>query len=228
MFRVALFAFSMLLVNALGSAQEAPARKEVNCERDPRRSEQTWETSEEKCLSELKDVASRSGQTLRLRLENGNTNTFQNKPCDRYSPSTCTEYTLIGYHPAQRAFIIEQGFYEDSLVLLVSDRTGNVTTLSTEPKFSPSGRWFVSVDADEMNGTDYYVTVWSTAPNKPKLELRYHTEKYEYWEFAGWDGDSRIKLKVSAWDGEGELIGHETDAVLTEQGWKLNWPKPEQ
>jgi len=235
MLRFVVFAFSMLLIGAPASAQDVPARKEVNCESDGTTAE-IRKRAEARCLAELKDVASRSGPSLRFKLQNGKTKTLRNKSCER-DADTCTEYTLVGYHPAQRAFIVAQGFYEFYIFLLVDERTGDVTEIDGMPRFSPSGRWFVTADTKDGDGVLYVVAIWSTAADKPKQEFRYSNEKeseekYEYWKFLGWDGDSRIKLKVSVKDAvqhyAKKSADFETDAVLTEQGWKLNWPKAEQ
>ena len=98
--------------------------------------------------------------------------------------------------------------------------------LETMPEFSPGGRRFVSVNHTELGDRSYEIAIWATAPDVPKQEFRYATpegDAYEYWEFVGWDGDDRIRLKVSVNEGN-DHKAYETDAVRTGQGWKLNRP----
>lgn len=188
----------------------------------------SWVAYEAKCLSELKGLAFRNGHILKLKLENGKFKTFQDRPCDRYDSGTCSTYAVAGYRPAQNLFIVEQSYFEDSTFWIVGGRTGDMTGLGgTMPEFSPTGRWLVSVDADDMNGVEYDVEIWSVGLGKLERKLAYSSKgkSYESWEFAGWDGDGRIKLKVASGEHDGVV---ETDAVLTEQGWKLNFPEIKQ
>ena len=187
--------------------------------------------TEADCLLRLKGIARREGDVLRIKLQNGKTKIYKSdrKACDSTTNvDGCIVHEFAIYYPAVNAFAVDIGFYEGGQAEVGSTRTGQVVTLDTLPEFSPSGRWFVSVSNTEMGDRAYDVGIWSTAPDVPKQELRYRTpsgEPYEYWEFQGWDGDDRVLLSVSVNLGNGAMRDFETDAVRTEQGWKLNRPK---
>ncbi|MCB8823161.1 hypothetical protein [Microvirga rosea] len=181
------------------------------------------------CLQQLKGIASRSGDQLRLKLGNGRTKVRQGnrKACEAGDAEKCMSYELRAYHPTLHTYVLDLGAWEGRAAELVDANTGQSMLLDTLPHYSPSGRWLVSTNDSEMS-RDYDVAIWSTTAGLPKQELRYsapETEFMEYWEFAGWDGDERIKFKVNFMSG-GETTAFETDAVLTGDSWKLNRPEP--
>lgn len=131
--------------------------------------------------------------------------------------------------PAQHAYVVEWSAYEESGSLVVSTTTGTTIELNSLPQFSPSGRWFASIDENPMDETQYAFAIWSTAPDAPREAFRYSLPRnapYEHWQFRGWDGDEKIRLKVDVSSGNGDMREMETSAVRTEKGWKLNWPLP--
>lgn len=187
-------------------------------------------TKEADCLSKLKGLAQRSGDALTLKLENGQSTTIREnrRACGTEDDDKCLVQTLRAYLPAAKVFVVHWTETEDEGAAVINAKTGQSLGLGSLPEFSPDGRTFVSVDADEMNGREYDVAIWSVADGAPKEVLRYQatsdTDSFESWAFVGWDGDNRIKLKVSL-VGTGEMQVRETDAVRTGRGWVLNWPK---
>lgn len=217
--RVAYLVMLAAMSTGAGALAQVTLPEPIRCEK------------EADCLSQLKGIARRTGDVLRVKLENGKTKTYKSdrKSCDSMTDiDKCIVYDLRVYHPTASAFAIDIGYYEGGAAEVVSIKTGRVLALDTLPQFSPSGRWFVSVSNTEMGDRAYDVGIWSTTSDVPKQELRYSTPKgapYEYWDFVAWDGDDRIKLKVSVSAGDGSSREFETDAVRTEQGWNLNRPK---
>lgn len=211
---------SALLLGGTALAQGAPAPNEiVYCER------------EKDCLAKLNRLAHREGHILRLKLENGATRTFKEnrQACDDHDADECTRYDLRAYLPAQHVLVVAWSGYEESGSLVISTRTGRSIELETLPQFSPSGRWFASVNENQIDESQYAVAIWSTAPDMPKQEFRYSPRigsPYEYWQFVGWDGDKQIKLKVRVDSDDGKTREMETKAVWKDQGWRLDWPLP--
>lgn len=189
------------------------------------------------CLAGLKGLVSRKGDALRLALENGKTKVIKGnrEACADSDAEKCLVFDLRAYLPSLDVYVIGVGLWEDDGALVVSTRTGKELYLEALPEFSPSGRWFVSVSNSEMGDRTYDVGIWSTNPDKPKQEFRYDYRdppyspdeyRYEHWEFVAWDGDDRIKLKVTFNYADCLAREFETDAVLTGDGWRLNHPRP--
>jgi len=59
------------------------------------------EAREAACLLELGDRASRTGEILSLKLDNGSTKTFRSNPeaCSNDLADKCVNYHLVGFHP---------------------------------------------------------------------------------------------------------------------------------
>lgn len=201
-----------LLFGGSALAQSAPAPKDiVYCDR------------EKDCLVKLDGLARREGHLLRLKFENGTSKTFREnrQACDDHDAEECIRYDLRAYLPAQHVFVVAVSGYEEDGSLVISTRTGRSVELEGLPQFSPSGRWFASVNENQIDESQYAVAIWSTAPDMPKQELRYSARQdssSEYWQFLGWNDDDRIKLKVRVSSGEGEAQEMETSAVRTSQG----------
>jgi hypothetical protein len=150
--------------------------------------------------------------------------------CDNDDSENCLRYNLRAYLPAQHVFVVAWNGYEEHGSFVISTKTGRSVELDFSlPQFSPSGRWFASVNVNTIDESQYAVAIWSTAPDVPKQVFRYGARvklPFENWEFAGWDGDDRIKLKVEVNPGTGPTRTMETSTVFTKQGWKLAWPLP--
>jgi hypothetical protein len=62
--------------------------------------------------------------------------------------------------------------------------------------------------------------------NSLKLEWSYKASEYEMWNFVAWDGDERIKLKVTLWtvdrSGTRVLATQNAEVQRTILGWQLN------
>jgi hypothetical protein len=175
---------------------------------------------EAKCLTDLHGIASRNGNALNLRLDNGSTKTFRSsKPCEE-AGETCDVTTLVGYMPPQHMFVLRRDGYESVRYLVVSGQNGKSFELEAEPHLAPDGKQFVVVGADEMNGWERDVAIFSASSFPPKLEWGYRTQppdEYATYAFAGWDGNGRIKLRATG----AQNAQTETDVRHTAEGWKL-------
>ncbi len=209
-----------LMLRSLVEAQAAASTPApVHCER------------EADCLAKLKGLVSRKAETLILKVEGGRSKVFQGnaRACDEGDADNCISHKLRAYLPAQNAYVVQWIGYEDDGAYVISTKTGTMVRINTMPEFSPSGRWVVSVDSDELNARPYDVAIWATDPEYLKEELRYTRDAngpYEAWEFLGWDGDERIRFKVYVNNGHGPMTEVETTAVHWNDGWKLNWHPP--
>jgi hypothetical protein len=221
-----LFLYGLFVTSALAAENKALVEP-VLCMPAPDQTSDTYRLLEAKCLQRLAALASRNGDALQLSLLNGRTKTFvdNNDACRRGDTSNCLVTTLSGYYPALQTFVLERSAYESRNVAYVSRRSGETITLDDYPHFSPSGKRFVAVAASEAWEVENDIALFSTEIDPPKPIWRYKAGKdYEMWNFVGWDGEDRIKLRVTMWVRK-ELKTLDADAVRTSKGWQLNKPK---
>jgi hypothetical protein len=209
----------MLLLGGISAvfAQELSSQNPISCE------------LEADCLEQLQGLAKREGNVLTLRLETGKSKTFQSnaKACEDDVVSDCVRYELRAYRPDRKAYVVGYSLYEGGGAVIVSARSAHTTVLASLPDFSPNGQFFVSADSDPHFERGYEIAIWSFTSDRPKQEFIYKTPKTrpdESWEVLGWDGNSRINLKVGILSRTYSLEEFETSIVLTERGWKLHWP----
>jgi len=218
----------VLVQSAAAQGRQLP--ESVNCERDPIRPDEVWEQTEAHCLGLLPGIAARAGDILRLKLDSGETRTFQNvqKGCDSepFVFEQCFVFTLEAFFQIANSFVVHKGYMECGYYILVDRQTGAELKLDTMPVYSPGGSWLVSVNADELCGRPYDIAIWSAA-SPPQPEFQYAQAKdqpYEVWEFIAWDGEDGIKLKAQVFDGKGGAETYHAEAVRTAQGWQLKRP----
>ena len=208
----ALFTAAALVLAGSASAQETNLADAVLCER------------EADCLRALRGRVSRQGEALRLRMADGQWRVLRSnkKACDRNEVEKCVIRELRAHLPEQGLFVVEWTTSGDGGSEVISAATGQVATLDTMPEFSPSGRWFASVDPDELNDRQYDIGIWSVEDGEITQVFSYirSGSEYEAWEFQGWDGDDRIKLRVT----RPNAAPVDTEAVRTDAGWMLKRP----
>jgi len=185
---------------------------------------------EEDCLRQLRGRARRDGDHLHLTLTNGKTRTFTTTTdaCEAGIYEKCLQYRLIGYYARHRYFIVDVGFlYHGGVTFLVSGRNGEHISLDESPRFSPGGTRIAAVSASESadHGTNS-IEVWSTASDPPRSEWRHvlPEDEYSLYQFVGWDGEDRLKMKVTTRIGEELHEDLPVEAVRTKDGWKLMPP----
>jgi hypothetical protein len=207
------------------AAQEAKMTAPVMCPHDDRLGAHLRHQSEAKCLRQLKGLASRSGDQLRLTMLAGPPKLFRDnsKACNNDDAAHCIMHTLTGYYPMQQAFVVRRGFYEGRFIDYVSRRSGKVIQLDDDPQFSPAGKRFVAVGSHEMQDTVHDIAVYSALTDPPTLEWSYKAPNDEFLEFAGWDGEDRIKLRISRSIAR-QFKTLDADLVSTRAGWQLHKP----
>jgi hypothetical protein len=147
------------------------------------------------CLDELKDRASRSGNVLSLKLDNGQTKVFRSDPegCAKDDASRCTNYYLVGFLPAAGRYLVYGTYYESFDCKLVSSRTGKATSFRNVPHFAPDGVTFFVTGYD---GTyDNWLGIGSIASDPPALVWEKGPNIHEDWEFVRWVNNDRVALR---------------------------------
>jgi hypothetical protein len=209
-------------------AQQREVTAQVHCRSDNAKENQDLIQLERACLAQLRGLASRDGDVLRLMLENGKARTFtdESRACQQHDAEKCLQYRLAAYYPIPKLFVIDWLAYESSRALVVSRRTGASTTLDVRPHLSPSGTRLVAAAAIEAWDVDNEIVVYSMRSGSLALEWSYKAQEYEMWDYVSWDGDDRIKLKVALWtvDGGGNhaLVKQSAELRRTSSGWVLN------
>ena len=209
-------------------AQQREVTAQVYCRSDNDKEDQDLIQLERACLAQLRGLASRDGDVLKLTLENGQAKTFtdESRACQQHNAGKCLQYRLAAYYPVPKLFVIDWLAHESSRVLVVSRRTGASTRLDVRPHLSPSGKRLVAAAAIEAWAVDNEIVVYSVQNGSLTLEWRYKAQEYEMWDYVSWDGDDRIKLEVTLWtvDGGGNhaLVKQSAELERTSSGWVLN------
>lgn len=176
------------------------------------------------CLSKLDGIFARDRDTLTLKLDGGKSKTYvgNSAACDgeNVDVEKCLVFSVMGYIPQTRSFIISAGLYECGDVLLVSRSAGSETVISHEiPVLSPSAKYLASTDQSEACERNYDIAVWSMETDPPTLEFKYSAKENEYWEVTGWQDDARISMKVRTY---GETpYDQEAELVRRDKSWTL-------
>src|SRR5688572_23603663 len=99
----------LLMQCSFASAQPKASATNV-CPRT--NAQQTLEDLERECLKQLSSLASRSGNDLILKLENGRSVTLKSNPaaCEAIPVdfAACLIRRLVGYYPYARTFVVEE------------------------------------------------------------------------------------------------------------------------
>lgn len=178
------------------------------------------------CLREFGKLASRKGDLLALRLENGGSKAYRDdaKACDT-DEARCTYYRLAAYHPKAQVYSIWIQYYEGSGFELLSARNGNVLRLSGTPYFSADGARFVVIDNDYGHGGPNDLAVGSHANGSLSLEWEHVTESGELreWRLERWIDNDHIALRVFPADTGQKCPDNNCDAMLVRfgNGWAL-------
>ncbi|WLB24186.1 hypothetical protein [Bradyrhizobium japonicum] len=162
--------------------------------------------SEKTCLAQVGELAQRVGPGLQLKFRNGTTRIYLNEEakCQSDDADGCVKYQLTGYFPEHDLILIEVDYWEGASWLLVRADTGDDIAIVAPPHYSPDRRWLVSVassvgPAGPPNGMDIVPSV----SNPSLTEWHYRTPDDGQWlyEFAGWEGNTRVKLLASSLSG---------------------------
>lgn len=184
--------------------------------------------SERACLEQIGELAQRVGPGLQLKFRNELTRVYFNEDakCQSDEAKGCVKYQLTGYFPKHDLLLIEVDYWEGVSWLLVHADTGKASAVVAPPHYSPGQRWLVSValsigPSGPPNGIDIV-----PATSDPSLkEWHYRVPDYDQWlyEFAGWDGDDRVKLLATS---TGTPTNRVAASVARRNGdWHLTGPK---
>jgi hypothetical protein len=178
------------------------------------------------CLRELAKSASRNGNILTLRLDNGAVKNYRSKPeaCNNDDAENCVDYRLVGYHASAGLFLIRAAGYEGHDCELVSARSGTATKIADVPHFAPDGSTFIVINGDITGERKYDLAIGSIATTPPSLTWHRAPNDDEEWQFHRWLDQRRVALRTTL-QSEACPKGN-CSAVLTRAGtgWALHQP----
>jgi hypothetical protein len=154
------------------------------------------------CLDELGKRASRKGDVLSLKLENGTTKTFRSNPgaCKREGRSEkCVEYNLVGFYPtyATGAYLVAVQWFESVEYTLVSAATGETNTIEGVPRLAPDHSTFFVKGCD--NRTGCRISIKPMASSAPPVWVRTGEDPdADDWNFMRWIDNDRIALRIAS------------------------------
>lgn len=161
---------------------------------------------EQACLHQIGGMAERHGPGPQVKFRNGLTKVYLNEDakCQSDEAEGCIKYRLTGYFPKHDLILIEVGYWEGVSWLLVRADTGSASDIVAPPRYSPSERWLVSVASSvgpsgPPNGIDIVPAI--SDPSIGEWHYRVPDEDPWLYEFAGWDGDDRVKLTATSTEG---------------------------
>ena len=220
------FGWTALVVAGRAPAQAISNSPSAICSADAE--DQKAEAREVDCLRQLGPEASRKGEQLTLKIENGTSKTYEDNPkaCAADDAKNCILHSLVGYEPAARVYSVLIRYYEGSNIDLVSARTGNVLKVGGEPHFSADGSRFLVIDNDLAYGGPYNLAVGSTTNGSLKLDWqRAHADEGEpmEWHLQRWIDDDHIALRVFPADTAPNCPDNDCEAILTrfDSGWAV-------
>ena len=179
------------------------------------------------CLREFGRLASREGDLLTLRLENGASKVYRDDPkaCETDDVKNCINHRLAAYHAEARVYSIVIQYYEGSSVELLSARTGKVLLVSGAPYFSPDGSRFIVIDNDYGHGGPHDLSIGSNANSSLSLEWQHLSEGGELreWRLERWIDNDHIALRVYPADVDRKCPDNNCDAMLVRfgDGWAI-------
>jgi len=182
-----------LCVSPARAQQRVPAN-DVHCEASSTEQKDIYAKLEAKCLSQMKGLASRDGDKLRLVLNDGRIKTISSnsRACEDHDAQKCLKYRLAAYYPAQQLFVIDEDAYESSAAIVVNAQTGAITHMEDRPRMAPSRERLVVAFSSEAWETERDIAVYKIEKDAIRLEWSYKAKDYEMWEFGAWDVDDRI------------------------------------
>lgn len=177
---------------------------------------------EPKLMHSLGSRAERQAGVLTLHTRGGDVS-FRDISCEVTDANSCMRHRLVAYDPNHAAYAVRRNYYEGYDYEWVSETTGISVRIAGLPNYSPSGRTFVVVEANEaysFNG----IQVWRTESGKaPALEWQYSPadhRRHELYQFVRWDGDDTVQLRVEIWR-DRQLMNFEAQLVRRGGDWNV-------
>jgi hypothetical protein len=151
-------------------------------------------TKESEKLREYQQYARRLGSTLELRLASGDALKLEDQPV---GPSVDVEkvvkYEFSGYLKQIDHFLVSSAFYEGSVYLLVSRKSGKRFVIDNVPILSPNSDRFVTVSICD-SGCPYRVQIWRVTEAELQPEWTFKPEQYWASGRAKWLDASTIEV----------------------------------
>jgi len=182
---------------------------------------------EKACIAKTSSSVTRHGTELHLKLGNGATKLYKDKQskaaCETGPNAGCKTYLLYDYFPEHGLFLIHVGYDESQAWYLVNQIDGKEQEIIAPPGYSPNKKWLASVYATDGGGDgNNGIDIFSSNLDPARSGFHYRPKEYEQWEFAGWDGDDRLLLKVTWWVGDSpELVTWPAEVVHVNGKWQL-------
>jgi hypothetical protein len=185
------------------------------------------------CQNKLKDLFTRKGDMLTLKLEGGKSKTYvgNRAACDGKNANVekCLVFAVLSYFPQTQSYLVERGYYECGAYLFVSRHTGSETVMYAIPVLSPNAKYLLSIDQSDACDRKYDVAIWSMETDPPRLEFKYLAKQYENWEVTAWKNDTHMKMKAfingkTPYDQEAELVRNNSGWAL-QLGRKTDRPR---
>jgi hypothetical protein len=178
------------------------------------------EQQEALCLQSLKHSATRRGNVLTLKLDDGSFKTYRNNPaaCDKDDANNCVHYYLVGFNEVARLYIILIWWYENFDCVFVSAQNGAETEIGGDlPHFAPDELTFVALFAADGFAIG---SVAGVTPSITRVDWPDDSEG-EHWKFQAWIDLDHVALR---YDGQSVLCPDgncEATLVRTDKGWIL-------
>jgi len=183
------------------------------------------------CIDRSQGMASRKGNLLRLKLEDGKSSEFRGElgACAEGEARKCVIYRLDGYRPTEGLFVVAESHSDQGRFLVVDRRTGGRTTVENRPpRFSPLGSHFVGVASATGRMSGHDLAVWSAGGAEPRLVWSHDppAQGDTTYEFLSWQGENTVLLGTSCRP-TASAPWHKGEAriVRSDAGWTLEKPE---
>jgi hypothetical protein len=199
-----LTSLGVLLLAGPAKAQSDPEKAAASCIASDADIEHL-EAREAACLRELGERASRMGNILSLKLDNGTIKTFHSDPeaCKgRDVGNKCVDFRLVGFRPSASLYLASLYLLyvtgsHGSTCWLLSARTGLVTLSINIPHFAPDGSTFVITGRDGADNN--WLGVGSTTSDTPTITWQMGPND-QNWEFLRWISNDQVALRDPSQD----------------------------
>jgi hypothetical protein len=179
------------------------------------------------CLKWFPQWFSQTKNLVRVKLADGKVKTFkENTQTDGEGWRT---YGVRAYYPQWNSVVVGVGYSEGGDVMVINHLTGTSVTPLNVPQYSSNGEFFAAVGNCDAYCTEG-IEIWSNASDPPKRLFKHEPVGGRRYEFAGWEGDDRLKVRVSLWgpDSKGKLPRDKSkpaEVVRGPKGWRLVEPE---
>jgi hypothetical protein len=147
------------------------------------------------CLKELGKQASRKGNVLSLKLDDGTAKTFRTETagCNGDGPKKCEEYRLVGFYPLPGAYLLLSQGFEIYGFKTVNIHTGETKEFDGVPRLAPdNATFFVKSCHDGCT-----ISIETMASAAPPVWQTSSPDADAEWEFVRWIDNDQVGLRIS-------------------------------